>query len=292
MAGAGIKVINKRIRSVKSTQQITKAMKMVSAAKLRRAQDRLLAGRPYSSKLRKLLQHLAETGGEGHPLFEQREVARRLFVVVTSDKGLCGAYNMNILRAAKAEVDASIAAGVETSVYAVGRRARDFFRKRDYDVVKSHDDFGGAASDDKAREVTAFVVDRFAAGEADEVRVAYAEFVSTLTQRAVVNTVLPISPPEAGEEDEEEEGPALDYIWEPGRDAIYAALLPQYLRNTVYIMLCEAFASEHGARMTSMSAATKNAGEMIDALTLQRNRERQAAITQEISEIVGGANAL
>lgn len=291
MAGAGIKIINKRIRSVRSTQQITRAMKMVAAAKLRRAQDRLLSGRPYSSKLRQLLQHLAETGGEGHPLFEQREVKSRLFVVVTSDKGLCGAYNMNILRAARAEIDASIEAGVATSVYAVGRRARDFFRKRGYDVVKSHDDFGGAASDDKAREVTKFIVTRFNEREADEVKVAYAEFVSTLTQRPVVNTVLPISPPET-DEAEDEDAAALDYIWEPDRDAIYAALLPQYLRNTVYIMLSEAYASEHGARMTSMSAATKNAGEMIDALTLQRNRERQAAITQEISEIVGGAIAL
>lgn len=290
MAGAGIKIINKRIRSVRSTQQITKAMKMVSAAKLRRAQDRLLAGRPYSSKLRQLLQHLAEAGDEGHVLFERRDVKSRLFVVVTSDKGLCGAYNMNVIRAARAEIDASIGAGVKTGVYAVGRRARDFFRKRGYDVVASHDDFGGSASDDKARQVTKFVVQRFTDGDADEVRLAFAEFVSPMTQRPAVRTALPITPPE--KTDEAEDAAALDYIWEPDREAIYVALLPQYLRNTVYIMLCEAYASEHGARMTSMSAATKNAGEMIDALTLQRNRERQAAITQEISEIVGGANAL
>ena len=290
MAGAGIKIINKRIRSVKSTQQITKAMKMVSAAKLRRAQDRLLSARPYSSKLQQLLQRLAESGGEGHPLFEQRDVKSRLFVVVTSDKGLCGAFNMNVIRAAKTEIDASIEAGVETSVYAVGRKAHDFFRKREYDVVASHDDFGGTASDDKARRVTKFVVQRFIDGEVDEVKFAYAQFVSTMTQRPTVNTALPVTPPE--KTDEEEDATALDYIWEPGREAIYAALLPQYLRNTVYIMLCESYASEHGARMSSMRAATKNAGEMIDALTLQRNRERQAAITQEISEIVGGANAL
>ena len=294
MAGAGIKIINKRIRSVKSTQQITKAMKMVSAAKLRRAQDRLLSGRPYSSKLQQLLQRLAESGGDSHPLFEQRDVKSRLFVVVTSDKGLCGAYNMNVIRAARLEIDASIEAGVETGVYAVGRRARDFFRKREYDVVASHDDFGGAASDDKARRVTKFVVTKFSEGEVDEVRFAYARFISTMTQRPTVATALPITPPEKTDEDEDalSSGDALDYIWEPGRETIYAALLPQYLRNTVYIMLCEAYASEHGARMSSMSAATKNAGEMIDALTLQRNRERQAAITQEISEIVGGANAL
>ena len=288
MAGAGIKIINKRIRSVKSTQQITKAMKMVSAAKLRRAQDRLLSARPYSSKLQQLLQRLAEAGGDSHPLFEKREIKSRLFVVVTSDKGLCGAYNMNVIRMAKAEIDESIEAGVKTSVYAVGRKAYDFFRKRDYDIVAHHSDFGGAASDDKARKVTKLAVTQFADGTVDEVRFAYARFVSVATQRPTVSTALPISPPES----EDDDSTALEYIWEPSREAIYAALLPQYLRNTVYIMLCEAYASEHGARMSSMSAATKNAGEMIEALTLQRNRERQAAITQEISEIVGGANAL
>ncbi len=289
MAGAGIKAINKRIRSVKSTQQITKAMKMVSAAKLRRSQDRLMAARPYSTKLQALLQRLAGAGSADHPLFEAREVSTRLYVVCTSDKGLCGAYNMNVMRAAHKAMDEDVAAGVAVQVLAVGRKARDYFRKRDFDVVQAHDDFGGQASDDKARQVTEFVQHRFLTGEVDEVRMAYAEFVSTLTQRPNIDTALPISPPEAAEDDE---GPALDYIWEPDKGAIYAALLPQYLRNRMYLTLCEAYASEHGARMTSMSAATQNAGEMIEALTLQRNRERQAAITQEISEIVGGAAAL
>jgi len=290
VAGAGIKVINKRIRSVKSTQQITKAMKMVSAAKLRRAQDRLMAARPYSTKLQALLQHLAGSGSADHPLFEARDVKTRLYVVCTSDKGLCGAYNMNVMRAAQKVIDADIAAGVAVQIYAVGRRGSDYFKKREYDVVAFRDDFGGQATDDKARQVTDFVQHRFLSGEVDEVKLAYAEFVSTLTQRPNIVVGLPISPPEA--EDGEHEGPALDYIWEPDKAAIYAALLPQYLRNKLYLTLCESFASEHGARMTSMSAATQNAGEMIEALTLQRNRERQAAITQEISEIVGGSAAL
>ena len=290
MAGAGIKIINKRIRSVKSTQQITKAMKMVSAAKLRRSQDRLMAARPYSTRLQALLQRLAGAGSADHPLFEVREVAVRLYVVCTSDKGLCGAYNMNVMRAAQKAVDADVAAGIAVQIVAIGRKARDYFRKRAYDVEASHEDFAGQASDDKARRVTEFVQSRFLSGEVDEVRLAYAEFVSTLTQRPKLATALPISPPEA--EEGEDEGPALDYIWEPNKAAIYAALLPQYLRNRLYLTLCEAYASEHGARMTSMSAATQNAGEMIEALTLQRNRERQAAITQEISEIVGGAAAL
>ncbi len=288
MAGAGIKTINKRIRSVRSTQQITKAMKMVSAAKLRRAQDRLVSARPYSRKLSELLQRLAESGDAGHPYLERRAVQRRLVVVVTSDKGLCGAYNMNVMRVAQRAADASIAEGRPCAVYAIGRKARDYFRKRGYDVVAAHDDFAASASDDKARRVADAVVKMFTDGEADEVLLAYAAFVSTLTQRPALDTLLPVAPPKA----DAGKVAAVDYIWEPGRDALFAALLPQYLRNRVYITLCEAFASEHGARMTSMSAATENAGELIEALTLKRNRERQAAITQEISEIVGGANAL
>jgi len=289
VAGAGIKVINKRIRSVKSTQQITKAMKMVSAAKLRRSQERLLHARPYATKLQDLLQRLAGTGAADHPLFEVRDVKARLYVVVTSDKGLCGAYNMNVMRAAQKHMDAAQAEGVRVEVLAVGRKARDFFRKRGYEIVGSFDDFGGQASDEKARLVNDVVAHRFTSAEVDEVVLCYAEFVSTMTQRPKLATALPITPPEAADD---EGGPALDYIWEPSKAAIYAALLPQYLRNRLYLALCEAYASEHGARMTSMSAATTTAGEMIEALTLQRNRERQAAITQEISEIVGGAAAL
>ncbi len=289
MAGAGIKIINKRIRSVSSTQQITRAMKLVSAAKLRRSQDRLMAARPYSTKLRDLLQRLAGTGAADHPLFEERDVSRRLYVIITSDKGLCGGYNMNVMRTAQKAIDANVADGEEVEIYAVGRKARDYFTKRSYDVVVSHDDFGGTASDDKARKITEFVANRFLSGKIDDVQLVYSEFISTLTQRPGISTALPIVPPES---DEEDTGPALDYIWEPDKAAIYAALLPQYLRNRMYLALCEAFASEHGARMTSMSAATQNAGEMIESLTLQRNRERQAAITQEISEIVGGAAAL
>lgn len=289
MAGAGIKAINKRIRSVKSTQQITKAMKMVAAAKLRRAQERLLAARPYSAKLTGLLQHLAETGGGDHPYFERRDVKKRLYVVVTADKGLCGAYNMNVIRAARNAIDASVAEGVAVEICAVGRRAREFFAKRGYEVTASHDDFGGAASDEKARLVGEFAVKRFLDREVDEVHLVYAEFFSTMTQRPKAAEILPITPPEA---EGEEEGAALDYIWEPGKEAIYAALMPLYLRNRVYVTLCEAYASEHGARMTSMTAATENAGELIEHLTLRRNRERQAAITQELTEIVGGVNAL
>jgi len=295
VAGSGIKAINKRIRSVRATQQITKAMKMVAAAKLRRAQSRLLAGRPYAARLSGLLGHLAESGLGGHPLLEARPVRRRLFVVVTSDKGLCGAYNMNIIKMAQARLEQSRRDGVEIAVYAVGKKARDFFQKRGYPILESHADFGGEITADRANLVANRCTKEFLDGAFDEVHLVYARFVSTLTQRPESRCLLPVAPPPGGQ------GPQApgagtpaptDYLWEPDQATLLQVLLPLYARNSAYIALCESFASEHGARMASMSAATDNAGELIDALTLRRNRERQAGITQELSEIVGGANAL
>jgi F-type H+-transporting ATPase subunit gamma len=294
LPGAGLKIINKRIRSIKSTQQITKAMKMVAAAKLQRSQGRMLAARPYSRKLTELLEQLA--GGatideEGHPLFEQRKVVHRLFLVVTSDKGLCGGYNMNILKLAQKGIDESIAAGAETEIYAIGKKARDHFRKRGYTIFHEHVTFGGDISADRAREVGGRAVDAFLEKRFDEVRLVYSQFVSTVRQTPVNRQLLPIAP----EEHEADAGGAAgggDYIWEPSQDELYRILLPLYLKNRVFMTLSEAFTSEHAARMTSMTAATDNAGELIDALTMKRNRERQAAITAELSDIVGGANAL
>ncbi len=290
MPGAGVKILNKRIRSVGNTQKITKAMKMVAAAKLQRSQGKMLAARPFSQKLAELMQQLAGKADIVHPLFEIRPVKRRLFAVITSDKGLCGGYNMNVLKLAQAAVDESVASGVETEIYAIGRKAADFFRKRDYTVFMSHEDFGGNADSERGRIVGNNAVDAFLAGTFDEVRIVYSSFVSTMTQRPVDLPLLPIAP-EAPEGEEAEAG-AQDYIWEPSQAEMFAILLPLYLRNRVFMTLSEAFTSEHAARMTSMSAATENAGEMIEALTLQRNRERQSAITADLLDIVGGANAL
>jgi len=295
VAGAGVKQLNNRIRSVKNTQQITKAMKMVAASKLQRSQGRMLAARPYSQKLADLMQQLAGKAEIDDPLFEVRTVNSRLFVVITSDKGLCGSYNMNVLKLAHKTVDASIAEGVDTQIYAIGRKAAAYFRKRDYEVFASHEDFGGEASSDRGREVGNTAVDAFLDGTFDQVQVVFSSFVSTMTQRPVLRPLLPIAPEEtaAGEEDTAgSSGTEQDYIWEPSQEAMFAALLPLYLRNRVFMTMSEAFTSEHAARMTSMSAATQNAGELIDALTLQRNRERQAAITSELLDIVGGANAI
>jgi len=302
VAGAGVKLLNKRIRSVRSTQQITKAMKMVAAAKLARSQGRMLAARPYSRKLTELMQQLAGKAEIAHPLFEVRPVHKRLYVIITSDKGLCGSYNTNLLKLAHKAVDASIKSGVETAVYTVGRKGSEYFRKRGYTVFHAHTDFAGDMSADRGRLVGDKVVGSFTDGSFDEVRVVYAQFVSTMTQRPVDVALLPIAPEAAAEgvKVPVRGGAAVaaapkteqDYIWEPSQEELFAVLLPLYLRNRVFMTLSEAFTSEHAARMTSMNAATENAGEMIGALTLRRNRERQAAITSELLDIVGGANAL
>ncbi len=293
MAGAGVKILNKRIRSVKNTQQITKAMKMVAASKLQRSQGKMLAARPYSQKLAELMQELAGKADIAHPLFEVRPVKSRLYVVIASDKGLCGSYNMNVLKLAHKTVDESVAEGVETQIYAVGRKAGEFFAKRGYQVFARHDDFGGEANSERGNLVGNAAVSAFVDGTFDEVRVVFASFVSTMTQKPVDVSLLPIAPDSVGGDDDEEAATSnLEYIWEPSQEAMFATLLPLYLKNRIFMTLSEAFTSEHAARMTSMSAATENAGELIDALTLQRNRERQATITSELLDIVGGANAL
>ena len=300
MPGAGVKILNKRIRSVKNTQQITKAMKMVAAAKLQRSQGRMLAARPYSQKLTELMAQLSRAAEAEHPLFEQRPVKRRLYVLITSDKGLCGAYNMNLIKLAKKKIDASVADGIETEIYAIGKKGADFFRKRGYTVFEKHVDFSGNATAQRGQMIGDRLEEVFLDGSFDEVRLIFARFKSTMRQIPSDVALLPIAPepePEiagatAGAIAGESASAAPDYIWEPNKEAIFAALVPLYMRNRVFMTISEAFTSEHAARMTSMTAATENAGDLIDALTMQRNRERQAAITAELLDIVGGANAL
>ncbi len=291
MAGAGVKLLNKRIRSVQNTQQITKAMKMVAASKLQRSQGNMLAARPYSRKLTDLMEQLAGKTDIADPLFEVRPIHNRLYLVIASDKGLCGSYNMNVLKMAQKAVDASIAEGVETQIYAVGRKAAEYFQKRDYTVLASNEDFGGEISSERANLVGRALVESFTSEQFDEVRVVYSSFVSTMTQKPVDLPVLPIAPDQAASGEEKEESRAVDYIWEPSQEEMFKVLLPLYLRNRVFMTLAEGFTSEHAARMVSMSAATDNAGELIKDLTLQRNRERQAGITADLLDIVGGSNA-
>lgn len=286
---ASLKEIDRRIRSVKNTQQITRAMKMVAAAKLRRAQDKLIAARPYGVKLEELLDGLTGTQIE-HPLFEERELRRRYVVVVSSDKGLCGSYNASILREAELWLKAHSDDGVENVIYAVGRKANDFFKRRQWKVEKVVDDLGGAIDVTRFNAVADDLMTRFLQDEVQEIIVFYTRFISTLRHEPTHAVLLPLKPAEPAEPAEPVK--SRDYIYDPSAEAVLAALLPKSVRNRVFNAIAEAATSEHGARMTSMGAATDNAGKMIDSLTLYRNRARQAAITQEISEIVGGANAL
>jgi len=284
---ASQKELDRRIRSVKNTQQITRAMKMVAAAKLRRAQDRLVAARPYGAKLAELLDGLAGTKID-HPLFEERELTRRYVVVVSSDKGLCGSYNAGILREAEEWLKAHDGDGVENVIYAVGRKANDYFRRRKWKIETVVDDLGGVIDVSRFNHIADDLMHRFLEDEAQEIRIFYTRFVSTLRYEPTSARLLPLKPAKS-------EGGASrsgEYLYEPSAEAVLAALLPKSVRSRVFNAIAEAATSEHGARMTSMGAATDNAGKMIDSLTLFRNRARQAAITQEISEIVGGANAL
>jgi F-type H+-transporting ATPase subunit gamma len=281
--------IKRKITSVKKTQQITKAMKMVAAAKLRRAQERVIAARPYS---RKMLQVIANLAGRveraQHPLLAKREPKNVKLVVLTSDRGLCGAYNTNILRKAVEAVRQFKAEGKEVKVNVVGRKGRDFFRKRSaYTLGKVWSDLG-MIDYAKAADVGKNIVERFTAGETDEVYLLYNEFKSVIQQKVTLEKLLPVEPPA-------EADPfmaAVDYLYEPTPEAILSSILPKHIEVQVYRSMLESQASEMGARMTAMDSATRNAKDMIERLTLKFNKQRQAAITKEISEIVGGAEAL
>ncbi|OGW26504.1 MAG: F0F1 ATP synthase subunit gamma [Nitrospirae bacterium GWC2_57_13] len=280
--------IKRKITSVKKTQQITKAMKMVAAAKLRRAQDRVVAARPYARKMLAVIANLA-AGVERaqHPLLAKREPKKVKLLVLTSDRGLCGAYNTNIVRKAVETVRQLQAEGKEVKVNVVGRKGRDFFRKRSgYTLGKVWSELG-TIDYEKAADVGKNIVERFAAGETDEVYLLYNEFKSVMQQKVTLEKLLPVEPPD-------EADPfmaAVDYLYEPSAEAILGSILPKHIEVQVYRSMLESQASEMGSRMTAMDSATRNAKDMIGRLTLKFNKQRQAAITKEISEIVGGAEA-
>jgi F-type H+-transporting ATPase subunit gamma len=278
--------IRRRIRSVKNTQQITKAMKMVSAAKLRRAQDRVIAARPYGSMLRKILGNVAaavandENAGK-NPLLAQRPEQRILLVLVTSDKGLAGAFNTNLIKAAQRF--AAEHSGASVRMVLIGRKGRDFFRKRGAQVVADHTNMAAKLVYADVAAIAGKAMELYRAEEIDAVYLIYNEFKSVATQTLVTNRVLPIQMPE-------QENP-VDYIFEQSPVEMLDALLPRYVETEFYRALAESTAAEHAARMTAMDAATSNAGDMIERLTLYMNRVRQASITKEIIEVVSGAAA-
>jgi F-type H+-transporting ATPase subunit gamma len=278
--------IRRRIRSVKNTQQITKAMKMVSAAKLRRAQDRVIAARPYGSMLRKILGNVAaavandENAGK-NPLLAQRPEQRILLVLVTSDKGLAGAFNTNLIKAAQRF--AAEHSGASVRMVLIGRKGRDFFRKRGAQVAADHINMAAKLVYADVAAIAGKAMELYRAEEIDAVYLIYNEFKSVATQTLVTNRVLPIQMPE-------QENP-VDYIFEQSPVEMLDALLPRYVETEFYRALAESTAAEHAARMTAMDAATSNAGDMIERLTLYMNRVRQASITKEIIEVVSGAAA-
>jgi F-type H+-transporting ATPase subunit gamma len=287
---ANLKEVKQRITSVVSTQQITKAMKMVSAAKLRRAQDRIVQMRPYSQKLTAILNNVsASSEGAADIVYAQkREVKKVLIIPITSDKGLCGAFNSNIIKATNAAIRQQFE-GKEITILPLGKKAFEAFKKTDYTLV---DQFYGVFLDlsfDVVREAAEFAMNGFAAGDYDQVTLVYNEFKNVATQIVQTEQFLPM----AKEETEEEATTAeTDYILEPSRAYIIEELVPTSLKIQVYKAVLESNASEHGARMTAMDKATENAGELLKELRLMYNRTRQAAITNEILEIVAGANAL
>ena len=287
--------IRRRIRSVKNTQQITKAMKMVSAANLKRAQDRVVSARPFSSKMTEVLTDLATHADEDfhHPLLDARGDQRYLVVLVTADKGLPGGFNANLIKAAQSFIRDN--AGKDIELYAVGRKGRDFFRRRALTIAAENVGMmGRRVGYEEAMGLARDVMRRFVEDDGvDKVFLVYSEFRSVLSQRAVVEQILPVTRVEEGAEDAGGRDEAfVDYVYEQPPEEIFSQLLPRLIETQVYRALLESVASEHGARMTAMDSASKNAAELISKLTLNMNRVRQAGITREIIEIVSGASAL
>jgi F-type H+-transporting ATPase subunit gamma len=281
---ASLRDLRRRIKSIKSTQQITKAMKAVSAAKMRRAQESVLAARPFARRMRDVLGRVGSASvGLKHPLLAVREPNKVAYVIVTADRGLCGGFNANIIKKAVQEMKDR----PNVEVVTIGRKGRDYFRRRGYNIAQQYVGIGETADIGLARRVAQFVMDKYAAEEYDEVYLIYSQFVNVLVQKPVVQKLLPVEPPEG-----EDDGKRVDYIFEPDAEQIMGQLLPMYVENAMFQALLESKAGEHSARMTAMDNATSNAADMIDRLTLSMNRARQAAITKEISEIVGGAAAL
>src|SRR6266568_9501212 len=284
---ANLKSIKKRIVSVKNTRQITKAMKMVSAAKLRRAQENVVAARPYARKLSEVLERLAgNVEAECSPLLQQRVKDKGLLIVVTSDRGLCGGFNANISKTAERFMKEKRGEFGELSLMTIGRKGYDFLKNR-HKVVKNYANIQANLNYQTAALIAHEVIDGFIAEEYAAVFLLYNSFRSVMSQDITLEKVLPIAPPVAAEETNPPQ-----YIYEPSTAELLAELLPKHIEVQFFKALLESLASEHGARMTAMDSASKNANEMISKLTLQYNRARQAAITKELMEIISGAESI
>lgn len=285
---ASLKDIRKKISSTKNTQQITKAMKMVSAAKLRRSQRAIVASRPYAYKIRSLISHLAHSKQLAHPLLTDTKTHKKLLmVVVTSDRGLCGPFNANIVKATEKFWRENKSAYEKIDFIFVGRKGAEYFKKRDATTVEAITNLANDIKFQLASDLSVRLMNHYLDGGYDEIRLVYNEFKSAISQKVVAETLLPVQDIAA-----EEASKDLDYIFEPEASLILDQLLNRHFAIQVYRVMLESLASEHGARMNAMENATRNAGSMIRKLTLTYNKTRQAAITRELIEIVSGAEAL
>jgi len=290
---ATLREIRQRVSGVKSTQKITKAMKMVAAAKLRRAQDAVIAARPYARKMKELLSHLNGVADiSAHPLFTTRPVQSAAVIIITADRGLCGAFNSNIIRTASAHIQhAEANTGGKVKLFCVGRKGADFFQKNNYTVAGKQTGIFSALKFSHAQTVIDQVVSGFLSGEFDRVEVIYNEFKSIIQQRTVIEQILPIQSLPAKSEIANLKR-EINYIYEPASEAIITSIVPKHLNFQLWHALLESNASEQGARMTAMDNATTNASDLIRSLQLSYNKARQASITKELLEIVSGAEAL
>jgi len=281
----GMREIKRQIKSTQNTKQITKAMEMVGAAKLRRAQSKAEAARPYADKLKEVVSSIAAgTQGISHPMLEKRPVKKTGYLVITSDRGLCGGSNTNVIRTVMNTIRENHKSSDEYSLFVIGRKGRDYFRRRELPIVQEVTELSDSPSFSDVKSVASKAVQFFEDGKYDVLYIFYNEFVNALTQVPMKKQLLPL-------DDMKVEGAASSYEYEPSAEEVLDVLLPKYAETLIYSAVLDAKASELGAKMTAMGSATKNASKMINELTLTFNRARQAAITQEISEIVAGANA-
>ncbi|MDD4169257.1 MAG: ATP synthase F1 subunit gamma [Desulfotomaculaceae bacterium] len=289
---ASLRDIRRRIKSTENMQKITKAMKAVSAAKMRKAQEAVISARPYAKRIRGVMGRIAAASGSvNDPLLAVREPKKVAYVIITGDQGLCGGFNSNVINMANKTMKSDSA---EVSLIAVGRKSRDFFRRTGYKIDAEYIGLGNDIKYSTAREINSIIVNKYSAAEYDAVYLVYSQFVNILVQNPVVMKLLPAdAPTDAPAAEGEGQAQKANYIFEPDSpQQVLAQLMPTYLENAIYQGLLESKAGEQSARMTAMENSTKSAGDIIDSLTLSMNRARQAAITSEISEIVGGAAAL
>ena len=281
---ANLKDIRNRIKSVKSIQKVTKAMKMVAAAKMRRAQERMEQSRPYSQSLMKVIQHLLpDVDRDILPLLDVRDIKRKAYVVVSADRGLAGAFNTNLLKVAQKGIDEFGQDNID--LFCIGKKARDHFKRRGYNIIENHVDFWAEMEFDSAMMIGRSIIDYFTSGKVDEIHVVYNYFINIAQQEVKSEVLLPLIY-------EESNGVAHDRLYEPSKEELVSSLIPRHLNVQMWQYLLESYASEQAARMLAMENATTNAQDMIKDLTLEFNKARQAAITTEMLEIVSGAEAL